>query len=83
MLTLYMRPACSYCERVLREANALGIGFNLKNIANPTHANDLIVRGGKQQVPYLVDADRAVELYESEDIARYLHRHYASDLSAP
>lgn len=77
MLTLYLRPGCSYCERVMKEANALSIGFDLKNIENPTHRTDLIARGGKQQVPYLVDPERGVEMYESEDIARYLHRYYA------
>lgn len=76
MLILYMRPTCPYCVKVMHEANHLGIAFDLKNIANPDNAKDLIARGGKQQVPYLVDPERKVEMYESEDIITYLHTYY-------
>jgi glutaredoxin len=59
MLVLYIRPGCHYCMRVLEAANALGIGFELRNIANPAHEAAL-------------DEERAVEMYESEDIIRHL-----------
>ncbi|MEK7515308.1 MAG: hypothetical protein AAB555_00010 [Patescibacteria group bacterium] len=37
----------------------------------------LYVQTGWRQVPYLVDADRNVEMYESADIDAYLRReHY-------
>ncbi len=76
MLTLYMRPTCSHCVDVLHAANALGLVLEMKNIANPVHAKELIERGGKQQVPYLVDPVRNVEMYESRDIVGYLEKHY-------
>ncbi|HVW82659.1 MAG TPA: glutathione S-transferase N-terminal domain-containing protein [Candidatus Paceibacterota bacterium] len=78
MLVLYMRPSCRYCLRVLEAANELGLVFELRNIANPLHAAALRERGGKQQVPYLVDEERGVEMYESEDIARYLAMTFAA-----
>lgn len=78
MLTLYMRPTCSYSTDVLHAANALELSLELKNIANPEHAKELIARGGKQQVPYLVDEERGVEMYESRDIIAYLKKEYPS-----
>jgi glutaredoxin len=72
MLVLYMRPTCSYCLDVLHAANERGIVFELRNIANPEHAEALKARGGKRQVPYLIDEGNGVEMYESEDIVRYL-----------
>ncbi|MGH7175703.1 MAG: glutathione S-transferase N-terminal domain-containing protein [Minisyncoccia bacterium] len=72
MLILYMRPTCSYCLDVLHAANRLGIVLELRPIENPGHAAALRQRGGKQQVPYLVDEGNRVEMYESADIVRYL-----------
>lgn len=77
MLTLYYKPTCPFCQRVLGEAEALGVKFNLKDIsADETIANELIERGGKRMVPYLVDEVRSVEMYESGDIVNYLQEHY-------
>jgi glutathione S-transferase len=33
--------------------------------------------GGKTQVPFLVDPDRNVKMYESEDIIAYVREHYS------
>ena len=77
MLTLYYRPTCPYSHKVRDTAERLGIALDLKDIADPANAAALIKRGGKQQVPYLVDAERGVEMYESADIAGYLEEHYA------
>jgi glutathione S-transferase len=76
MLTLYVKTGCPYVRRVHDAAEELEIIFEEKNIANPAVATELIARGGKQQVPYLVDSERGVEMYESEDIAAYLHVQY-------
>ncbi|MFI5260489.1 MAG: glutathione S-transferase N-terminal domain-containing protein [Candidatus Paceibacteria bacterium] len=77
MLTLYVRTGCPFCHRVLAAAEELGISFDERNIADRAVAEELITRGGKQQVPYLFDAERGVEMYESEDIVAYLKEHYA------
>lgn len=78
MLILYMRPWCPYCLRVLIASDLLGVTFEKKDIADNTIADELIARGGKKQVPYLIDTERAVEMYESKDIIAYLEEHYPS-----
>lgn len=72
MLTLYVRAGCPFCHRVLAVSEELGISFDEKDIADDAVAAELVARGGKRQVPYLVDSDRGAEMYESEDIAAYL-----------
>lgn len=78
MLTLYFKPTCPYCGRVRTEAEAMGIEFNLKDItADEAIAAELIEKGGKRQVPYLIDEDRGEAMYESGDIIQYLKDNYA------
>lgn len=76
MLILYWRPTCPYSHKVLDAAQTLGLTFEKKDIAERAIAQELIQRGGKQQVPYLVDTERSVEMYESMDIIAYLEEHY-------
>lgn len=73
MLILYMRPGCPYCMRVLVAAAELGVSLEERNINNPAIEAELIAKGGKRQVPYLVDTDTGTEMYESEDIIEHLH----------
>ena len=56
-------------------ADALGIEFVLHDIGDPENAEALIARGGKQQVPYLIDPETGTEMYESDDIVEYLKAH--------
>ncbi len=72
MLTLYVKTGCPYCAKVLAVAEELSIELNLKNVADEAIATELITRGGKLQMPYLVDGDTATEMYESDDIITYL-----------
>ena len=77
MLTLYYKPTCPYSQYVLGEAEALGLHFNLKDIASdPVLGDELINQGGKKQVPFLIDTEKGIKMYESEDIAAYLKEHY-------
>jgi len=73
MLILYMRPGCPYCARVFTVAKELNISFDERNINEPAVNAELLARGGKRQVPYLVDQERGVEMYESDDIIAHLH----------
>lgn len=78
MLTLYYKPSCPFCQRVLQTAENLGIEFELKDISeSDDFSTELIERGGKRQVPYLVDAKNGVEMYESSDIIDHLREHKA------
>lgn len=76
MLTLYVKTGCPYCIRVLNAGNELGVEFEEKNIKDDAVADELIKRGGKRQVPYLVDDERNIEMYESADIDAYLRAQY-------
>ena len=76
MLTLYVKTGCPFCHKVLDAGEELGISFEEKNIADDAVASELVVRGGKRQVPYLVDSEKGIEMYESDDIVTYLREHY-------
>lgn len=73
MLTLYIRPGCPYSHKVLLEAEELGLTLALKNVNEPALEDELVARGGKLQLPYLVDEVYGVEMYESDDIIAHLH----------
>ena len=79
MLTLYVKTGCPYCAMVLHTVDDLKINVIQKNIADDAVVAELIERGGKRQVPYLVDSDRNIEMYESADIVQYLDEHYKSN----
>ena len=78
MLTLYVKTGCPFCAQVLDTGKELGVSFEEKNIADGAVAEELIKRGGKRQVPYLVDSERGVEMYESGDIDAYLRANYST-----
>jgi glutathione S-transferase len=76
MFILYYKPSCPFCQRVLQVAENLGVAFDLKDISDDeVLASELVARGGKRQVPYLVDSSRHVEMYESNDIIEYIREH--------
>lgn len=80
MLILYYKETCPYSQRVLGEAEELNISFHLKDIRDEVLQDELIAVGGKKQTPCLVDGERGVALYESEDIIDYLREYYATDV---
>ena len=78
MLTLFYKPTCPFCQRVLGEAEEMGLKLNLKDItSDQTIVDELVEKGGKSQVPYLVDDERGESMYESGDIIDYLKEHYS------
>ena len=84
MLSLYYKESCPFCQRVFEIAENLKVEFDLKDIeADEAIAAELVELGGKRQVPYLVDTDRDVAMYESADIIDYIREHYAGTASSP
>jgi glutaredoxin len=71
---LYIKTGCFWCEKVTSFAHEQGIQLDLRNIAEKGVAEELIARGGKRQVPYLVNRRNAIEMYESADIIQYLEK---------
>ena len=54
-------------------AENLKISLELKDVSeSPDAAAELIEKGGKMQVPFLVDSERGVSMYESSDIIDHL-----------
>ena len=75
-LTLYYKPTCPYCHKVLSFMENAGIHLSLKNILeSPEAREELTAKGGKSQVPAL-EIDGKI-MYESEDIIAYLKEHAA------
>ncbi len=57
----------------------LEIEFENKDILeNPAFGDELEARGGHRSTPYLVDTERNVELYESDDIVVHLQKYYGA-----
>ncbi|MBX9765146.1 glutathione S-transferase N-terminal domain-containing protein [Patescibacteria group bacterium] len=76
-MILYAKHLCPYCEKVFSFAKAHGITFSqIKYRDEPGVIEELIARGGKRQFPYLVDDDTGVEMYESDEIVKYLGQKY-------
>ncbi|MBI2108670.1 MAG: glutathione S-transferase N-terminal domain-containing protein [Parcubacteria group bacterium] len=72
MLILYVKTGCPFCAKVLRAAAEIGITLDERNIADEKNLADLMEKGGKRQVPFLVDEEKGVSMYESDDIVKYL-----------
>lgn len=72
MYTLYYKPTCPYCVKVLDFAKENNIEFELKDINESGVGEELVARGGKRMVPYLIDEEAGKEMYESMDIIEYL-----------
>jgi glutathione S-transferase len=54
----------------------LGVEFDLKDISeDKACAEELLQKGGKQQVPFLVDTETGASMYEASDIIDYIREH--------
>jgi glutaredoxin len=66
-MILYIKQGCPFGAKVLSASGELGITFEIRDIADSAVANELVKRGGKRQVPYLVDEETGAQMYESDD----------------
>ncbi len=87
-LELYQAEGCPHCRKVRRFCTHEGISVVLHS---PRTAGSPVTGGtvtdedrhgdltshGQDQIPLLVDHDRNVALYESDDIVAYLDEHHA------
>lgn len=76
-LTLYNMEGSPYCRKAREALTELDLEHVVKNMpkGSPKRA-ELVERGGKFQVPYLVDPNTKTEMYESEEIVAYLDERY-------
>lgn len=60
-------------------ADNLKVKFELRDISEDESAlAELMEKGGQKQVPFLVDTDKDVSMYESSDIIDYIRENYAN-----
>ena len=78
LLELYSFEASPFC-RIAREALcSLELPYRLHNVAQGSARREAFVaRSGKMMVPWLVDPNTGVEMFESADIVAYLNDTYA------
>lgn len=77
MLELYQFEQCPYCAKVRTKMTELELDYIIRNVPQGSHKRSFLeTLGGKQQVPFLVDQDRGVMMYESDDIIAYLEKYY-------
>ncbi len=85
MLELYQSEGCPHCGKVRQTLSELGVSYVTHNPRLPGNVggdttnevtHEELVAGGEDQIPYLVDTDRGVAMYESDEIVEYLKTHY-------
>ena len=72
MLELFVLESCPYCKKVTDFLEKESIKYQKIDISNKESEESLIQIGGKRQVPFLVDTERNIQMYESNDIIEYL-----------
>ncbi|MEZ4104505.1 MAG: glutathione S-transferase N-terminal domain-containing protein [Candidatus Paceibacterota bacterium] len=82
MLTLYYKPTCAFCRRVIAVIDRLELEVDMKDITVPAIEVELVEKGGKNQTPFLIDSEKDVLLYESDDIVAHLQKNYGQETIA-
>ena len=72
MYILYIEQGCPYCKRVMAFMKKNKFKVELRDVDVSPFKKQLVERGGKSQIPYLVDTNTQIEMYESGDIIDYL-----------
>ncbi|MEM9071104.1 MAG: glutathione S-transferase N-terminal domain-containing protein [Myxococcota bacterium] len=77
LMVLYNFEASPYCRKVREVLAELDLSYRVVNVAKRSvHRPELVALGGKMMVPYLLDPNGDVAMYESDDIVAYLRRTY-------
>jgi glutathione S-transferase len=77
LLVLYNMEGSPYCRKVREVLCELDLDCHIKTTTRwGPRREELIARGGKKTVPYLVDPNTETEMYESDDIIDYLRSTY-------
>ena len=71
-----MLEFCGSCKKVMKYMDENDIPYTTVDISDKGNEEALIRIGGKRQVPFLLDREKKVEMYESNDILEYLRETY-------
>jgi glutathione S-transferase len=78
-LELYSFEASPFCRLVRETLTQLELPYVLHNVAKGSPKRDAFVaRSGKMMVPYLIDPNTGVAMFESAEITAYLERTYGT-----
>jgi glutathione S-transferase len=78
-LVLYDFEACPFCRKAREALSHLGLEVEIRPVGKGSpRREELEQRGGKIMAPYLVDSGTGTEMYESDDIVRYLYTTYGN-----
>lgn len=72
MIRLFMLDTCGYCKKVIEYLDENNIPYEKIDISEKENEEALVRIGGKRQVPFIIDTDKNIEMYESNDILEYL-----------
>lgn len=73
MLELYQIELCPYCKKVREKLTELNLDFICRNVQTGSRKRSILLTlGGKNQVPFLVNLDKEIFMYESDKIIEYL-----------
>ncbi len=77
-LELFEFEGCPYCRKAREALSVLDLEVWIRPCpkGGPRFREQVKVRGGKYQFPYLVDPNSGKEMYESDDIIAYLFQEY-------
>lgn len=77
MLELYQREECPFCHKVRVALNDLELDFICRISKTGSAQREFMLKlGGKAQVPFLIDQEKDIALYESDAIVEYLYNTY-------
>lgn len=83
LLVLYEFEACPYCRKVREVLTELDLDYHSLPVAEGSPRRSTLKRkGGKLQVPFLIDPNTRIQMYESADIVAYLWRTYGNGAEA-
>lgn len=79
-LELYSFEASPFCRLVREKLCELELPYLLHNVPRGSEKREAFVeRSGRMMVPYLIDPNTSIEMFESADIVRYLEETYVGD----
>ncbi len=80
MLELYQFERCPYGQKVRQKLTELDLDWISRTAPKGSkNRKKLLELGGKEQVPFLVDSEKGVKMYESDDIIAYLEKEYGGE----
>ena len=83
-LELYSMESSPFCRLVRECLSELEIPYHLHNVGRGSPSREAFIqRSGRMMVPWLVDPNSGVEMFESAEIVSYLKMTYGQESSNP